>query len=367
MKNKKIVIAGGSGFIGQSLAQSFGKENNVTILTRQLPNQQTNSYHHEKLKTEVSPNVFYEKWDAVNLHKNWTDTLEGADILINLTGQSVNCRYNEKEKERVLSSRLISTKLLGEAIRQCKNPPALWINSSSATIYKHSQDAPYDEITGVISKWKKDNMPFSLLDQIRFRLKRIYRGIKFGKEHEKTKDLDLDFSIKVCQQWEEAFFTADTAGTRKIALRMSIILGEGGVIVPLSRLAKYGLGGIQGNGRQMFSWTHIKDLIGVIDWLSQKNDCEGVFNVASPNAVSNATLMACIRKYNNRKWGLPAPAFLLELGAILIRTETELILKSRWVIPKRLIDTGYDFQFPTLEKALADIYNSKSAFNNSTI
>ena len=361
MKNKKIVIAGGSGFIGQALARYFGKENQVTILSRQISNWQTNSYHSAAIKNESDDSIRYVKWDAVNLETNWTVTLEGADLLINLTGQSVNCRYTEKNKKRVLDSRIYSTRALGEAIDKCKKPPMVWINSSSATIYQHSLDKPNDEVTGTISKWKKDNMPYSFLDKARFRLKKIYRQLKYGADNPKTKELEFDFSIKVCQLWEKEFFESKTPSTRKIALRMAIALGEGGVLVPLSRLAKWGLGGIQGNGKQRFSWVHIDDLMGIIEWVTEKEEMEGVINVAAPNAVTNTELMQQIRKFNGRHFGLPAPAFLLELGATLIGTETELILKSRWVIPKRLTDTGFTFRYPTLETALNDIFKTKTS------
>ncbi len=361
MKNKKIVIAGGSGFIGQSLARYFGKENQVTILSRQITNQQTNSYRSAANKNENHDTTRYVKWDAVNLETNWTNTLEGADLLINLTGQSVNCRYTEKNKKRVLDSRIYSTRALGKAIEKCKNPPLVWINSSSATIYQHSLSKPNDEETGTISKWKKDNMPYSLFDKIRFRIKKTYRQLRFGPDHPITKDLEMDFSIKVCQSWEKEFFESKTPSTRKIALRMAIALGEGGVLVPLSRLAKWGLGGIQGNGKQRFSWVHIDDLMRIIEWVTEKQDIEGVLNVSAPNAVTNTVLMQQIRKHCGRRFGLPAPAFLLEIGAALIGTETELILKSRWVVPKRLTDTGFTFLYPTLETALNDIFKTETS------
>ncbi len=295
--NTKIVIAGGTGFVGQYLTQKFialGYE--VIIISRQ-----TN-------------------------HINWNNTnaitaaLENAAMLINLAGKSVDCRYNEKNKQEIFDSRINTTKTLGQAVLQCKNPPVLWINSSTATIYRHAQDRPMTESTG---------------------------------------EIGTGFSVNVATNWEKTFFSFKLPGTRQVALRMAIVLGKnGGVVKPIKNLVRIGLGGRQGTGNQMFSWIHIEDLFGIITYLQQHKNLNGVFNTAAPNPVNNKTLMQLFRKNLNVKIGLPTPVWLLKIGAILIKTETELVLKSRWVIPERLLQSGFNFKYKTINEALKNILNA---------
>ena len=238
-------------------------------------------------------------------------------MLINLSGKSVDCRYNKKNKEEILKSRTETTKALGEAILKCNNPPELWINSSTATIYRHAEDKPMTESTGEIGK---------------------------------------GFSVDVATNWEKVLFSFQLPKTRQIALRMAIVLGKnGGVMKPLINLVRFGLGGKQGNGNQMFSWIHIEDLLSIILFLQSHKELKGVFNCSSPNPVNNKTLMKTFRQTMNVKIGLPSPAWLLEIGAVIIKTETELILKSRWVVPEKLLGSGYTFKYPSLEMALANI------------
>lgn len=307
----KIVIAGGSGFIGQELINYFGKDHTIVLLTRGFTNAANNRYN-ESTSSHAVQSI---KWDGVSMG-DWCRELEGAELLINLCGRSVNCRYTEKNKAEIMNSRIRPVAVLAEAIRLCKHPPALWINASSATIYRHAVDRPQDEYTGTIEN---------------------------------------DFSVQVCKAWEKIFFEQNLSATRQVALRMAITLGNGGVMVPYFRLLKFGLSGPQGNGRQMYSWVHATDLCRVIDWIVAHPDMEGVYNVSAPNPVSNKVFMAELRRVTGHRWGLPAPAWLLKMGAWIIGTETELLLKSRWVLPTRLEQSGFRFQYTRLEEAVKAI------------
>jgi len=202
-------------------------------------------------------------------------------------------------------------------IEKMRDAPKLWINITSATIYRHAEDRPQDEETG---------------------------------------DLGYGFSIDVCRQWEQAFFETNTTSTRKIALRLGIVLGrEDGAFPRLLNLVRYGLGGKQGDGQQYVSWIHEQDVAASTAWLMEHQELNGIINCTAPQPIKNTDLMACIRKAYGVAFGLPSPAWLLEIGAQLIGTETELILKSRWVLPKRLTDSGFRFQFQKAEYAVKDI------------
>lgn len=294
---QKIVIAGNTGFTGKYLTKKFTDGGYTVIgISRQ------------------SPNISWKDQAAI------IDALQDADMLINLAGKSVDCRYNEKNKKEIFDSRIDTTRALGEAVLLCKNPPKLWINSSTATIYRHAEDRPMTESSGEIGK---------------------------------------GFSVNVATNWEKSFFSFTLPHTRQIALRMAIVLGkEGGVMVPFKRLVRSGLGGKQGNGEQMFSWIHIKDLFHIITFLWEKENLSGVFNTSAPGPVKNKLLMQILRKKLGISFGMPLPKWLLEFGAVLINTETELILKSRWVIPERLMEEGYQFKYPDLPAALSDLTNS---------
>jgi uncharacterized protein len=315
MKNKKIVIAGGSGFIGQEMIRYWGKENRLIILTRQLPDSRNNRNKYYSLQPGDLERTEFLKWDGQTLG-DWAKEIDAADLLINLAGKSVNCRYNEKNKKEILDSRVNSAKVIGEAIRQCKNPPKLWINASSATVYRHATDRPQDEY---------------------------------------STEFQEGFSEKVCQLWEKALFAESTPATRKVALRISIALGPGGILIPYFNLLKFGLGGRQGSGKQMFSWIHIEDICRMIQWILEREDMSGIYNCCSPGPVTNKALMAELRKQTGNKIGLPAYEWMLKFGAGLIGTETELILKSRWVIPTKILETGFQFNYPELSGALAEI------------
>lgn len=295
---KKIVIAGGTGFIGEYLTGQFLHSNDeVLIISRQEP------------------------------HISWNDkeglirALEGASILINLSGKSIDCRYTEKNKEGILKSRIETTKALGEAILKCKTPPELWINASAATFYRDSKDRPMTESTGQTGS---------------------------------------SFSSQVAQRWEHAFFSFQLPETRQIALRISIALGSnGGIIKPYRNLVRFGLGGKQGSGNQMVSWIHSEDLYRIILFLHSHTELNGAFNCSAPFPVDNKTFMRAFRKVMHVKPGLPAPSWLIKIGAFFIGTEPGLVLESRWVVPERLLINGYEFKYPKIEEALNNILHKE--------
>ncbi len=306
MKFKKIILAGGNGYLGTVLANYYkDKAVEIVILSR-----------HEK---QTEQNIRTVVWDGKSRGK-WTAELVNADILINLCGKNVNCRYTEKNKAEIIASRVLPTELLGMVIHDLVEPPKLWINVTSATIYRHADDGPQDEKTGEIGH---------------------------------------GFSVDVCNAWETAFNKYETPKTRKIALRMGIVLGRADSVFPrLLNLVKMGMGGMQGNGKQYVSWIHEHDAARITEWLTDHPVLQGIFNCTAPYAVKNDELMHIIRKAYGIPFGLPAPKWLLEVGAIVIGTETELILKSRWVVPKRLLDSGFEFQFEKAGEAVKEILNT---------
>ena len=315
MNNKHIVLAGGSGFAGQAMAAKWAATNRVTILTRNIANAPDNAFGAKKNLTGVE--MLY--WDARTAGE-WVKQIDGCDILINLAGRSVNCRYNDKNKAEIMNSRVDATRVLGEAMKLMKRPPELFVSVASATIYRHAEDRPQDEFTG---------------------------------------EIENDFSVQVCKAWEAEANKIKVPGTRTAILRMAIILGDGGVLVPYSWLARLGVGGKHGNGRQMFSWIHIEDVFGIIDWLYEQKDQQGTYNAAAPNPVPNKTLMKLLRDIYHIPIGIPAPAWLLRIATLIQQTETELLLKSRWVLPTRLQQEGYTFRQPKLKEALDDLLAKK--------
>lgn len=296
---KKIIIAGGSGFLGQVLENYFNtKGYKIKIFTR-----------HPKKENDVF-------WNTKDLG-NWTNELENADVLINLTGKSVDCRYNEKYKKLIYHSRIDATNILGLAINRCENPPHIWINSSTATIYKHSLNKEMTEDDG---------------------------------------ETGNDFSMNIAKSWEKAFYDISNIKTRKIALRTSIVLGRnGGALIPLKNLTKFGLGGKQGSGNQKVSWIHELDFARAVAFLIENNTLKGNFNLSVPKPTNNRTLMKALRNVMKIPIGMSHPKWLLDLGAKLIGTETELVLKSRNVIPKRLLDSGFAFKYSNINDALQNL------------
>ncbi|WP_316844619.1 TIGR01777 family oxidoreductase [Pedobacter psychrodurus] len=300
MTYKKIILSGGNGYLGTVLAKYFSPLTEEVIVLARKTQATTGN-----IKTLV--------WDGQN-PDDWTTSLEEADLLVNLCGKNVNCRYTEKNKKEILDSRLIPTRLLGEVINEMENPPKLWINITSATIYRHAEDREQDELTGEIGD---------------------------------------GFSIEVCKAWEASFFENETPKTRKVALRMSIVLGlQDGAFPRLLNLVKLGMGGQQGNGEQYVSWVHELDAARSIEWLLQHNEIKGAVNCSAPGAVKNQVFMRSIRKAYGISFGLPTPAWLLAIGAKIIGTETELILKSRWVKPGVLLIGGFEFKYGEIDGAM---------------
>lgn len=286
----KIVIAGGRGYLGSLLVSHFlkDKRNVVYILSR---------------RQEVNrDNIFYLKWNGKN-KGYWTTFLEGADILINLTGKSVNCRYTEKNKEEIYRSRIDSTDLLCSVIQDLKFPPKVFIQSSSATIYRYSEDKLMTENKG---------------------------------------EIGIDFSMDVCKKWEIVFNSYNLTKTKKIITRTSIVLGENGGAFPImKRMTKFGLGGKQGSGNQFISFISENDYLKAIDFLIDKE--AGIYNLCVPNPIKNKDFQKELRRKCKISFGLNSPKWLLKIGATIIGTETELLLKSRKVYPEKLLSLGFSF------------------------
>jgi uncharacterized protein (TIGR01777 family) len=305
---RRIILAGGSGFLGKALAQKFvGRGDEVVVLTRT-----------PRARSDGAKEVF---WDAKSLG-DWTKWIDGAEVVINLAGKSVDCRYTEANRKAIIASRVDSTRVLGEAIAKCQRPPRVWLNSSSATLYKHTFGKPMDE----------------------------------SGEMGATPEAKDEFSIEVIREWERALNEVQTPSTRKVAMRITLVFGkDGGVFPVLRRLARFGLGGRMGSGRQFVSWIHVDDFCHAVEWLIAKDELTGPVNFAAPNPLPNRDMMRLLRKACGAPFGLPATEWMLEVGAFFIRTETELIIKSRRVVPGRLLASGFKFQFPELRGALADI------------
>jgi hypothetical protein len=249
--------------------------------------------------------------------------LEGADALVNLAGVSVDCRYTEKNRRLIMDSRIDSTRVLGEAMARCGQPPRVWMNSSTATIYKHTYGAAWDE-TGEIGA---------------------------------TAEAKDAFSIEVATAWERVFNEAKTPHTRKVALRSAMVMGHGrnSVFPVMRRMIRLGLGGQMGDGRQYMSWIHEVDFCRAIEWLIAHENVSGIVNLAAPKPVTNAEMMRTFREVCGMPFGLPAAKWMLEIGAVLLRTETELIIKSRRVVPGRLLREGFQFRFSEVRGALEDL------------
>lgn len=308
----RIVVAGGKGFVGRLLTKGFASGNNELVVLTRSPRDTGETFRQVQ-------------WDGRTLG-DWGRELDGARALINLAGRSVNCRYNEKNRREILESRVDSTRVLGEAIARCNTPPPVWLNASTATIYKHTFDHPNDEATGIIGA---------------------------------TPEAKDAFSIEVAQAWEETLNQAQTPTTRKVALRSAIIFapGEGGIFRVLRTLARFGLGGPIAGGKQYVSWIHGDDFCRAVEWLIERDDFSGPVNLASPNPVTQRELMRIIRREYGVRFGLPATRRMLEVAAFLHRTEAELIIKSRLVVPGRLLAAGFQFRFVTMQDAVRDIEN----------
>ena len=298
----KVIIAGGSGFLGQKLAFSLIQENlEVIVLGRN---------NKPRLRGK------FIQWDAKTLGA-WSEELENASALFNLTGHSVDCRYTEENKSLILNSRVNSTKVLGEAIRLCENPPSVWLNASTATLYndRRGELPPHDEYS---------------------------EGNAEG------------FSEEVGRAWEKAFFDASDERVRQVVMRISIVLGtEGGAFPVMRRLTRFGLGGKQGSGKQWISWLHTDDWLGITKFLMKNSSISGPVNLAAPNPVTNQDFMRKMREaFAPIGIGLPAPTPAIYLGAIFLGTAPELVLKSRKVISSVLSVNDFQFNFPEIQSAI---------------
>jgi uncharacterized protein (TIGR01777 family) len=307
----KIVIPGGTGQVGTLLARALVADGHEPVVLSRNPG---------KAPWRVA------RWDPEKVSDSAAE-IDGADVVINLAGQSVNCRYNARNRRRIKESRINSTRAVGQAIAQAARPPRLWLQASTATIYAHRYDAPNDEATGILGG-SEDSAP------------ETWR-----------------FSIDVAKSWERAAEEAIVPQTRKVLLRSAMVMSPdpGGVFDVLLGLVRRGLGGASGDGRQYVSWIHEHDFIRTIYWLMNHPEMEGPVNLASPNPVPNAEFMRGLRAAWGIRFGLPASEWMLEAGAFLLRTETELVLKSRRVVPGRLLQSGFVFQFPTWTEAASDL------------
>jgi uncharacterized protein len=296
----RIVITGANGFIGLVLIDYFKVHYDIHTVTR---------------KPLILADTTNHLWDGKTLG-DWAKALDSAEVIINLAGRSVNCRYHKKNREEILESRVNSTRVVGEAIADAKNPPKVWLNASTATIYRHAQDKPMDDETGEIGS---------------------------------------GFSVNVAKAWEKTLFDAPTPSTRKVAMRTAMVLGKNGGVLPvLANLARYGLGGKMATGTQYVSWIHEQDVCRAVEFL-MVNDLRGTVNVSAPHPAPNKIVMSLLRQRLEQPLGLPSSEWMLELGAVFLKTETELILKSRWVIPSRLQKAGFRFEFSELKGALEDL------------
>jgi uncharacterized protein (TIGR01777 family) len=307
----KIIIPGGTGQVGTVLARAFHRDGHDVVVLSRTP--------------RAAPWRVM-AWDA-RAPGNWAAELDGADAVINLAGRSVNCRYTPENRRAILESRVDATRAAGAAIARAARPPRVWLQMSTATIYAHRRDAPNDEATGLLGGAEPDAP-----DAWRF-------------------------SIDVATAWERALDEAAVSGTRKVKLRSAMVMSpdRGGVFDVLLGLVRRGLGGPAGDGRQYVSWIHDEDFVRAVFWLIERDTLAGPVNLAAPNPVPNAEFMRALREAWGVRFGLPAAVWVLEVGAFFLRTETELVLKSRRVVPGRLLQDGFAFRFPTWPEAARDL------------
>jgi hypothetical protein len=307
----KVVIPGGTGQVGTLLARAFTGDGHEVVVLSRSPG---------KAPWRVVC------WDAETVC-GWAAEVDGADVVVNLAGRSVNCRYTARNRQLIVDSRVRSTRAVGQAIARAARPPGVWLQMSTATIYAHRYDAPNDEATGLLG----------------------------GNEPDAPDT--WRFSTNVAESWERAADEIATPHTRKVLLRAAMVMSpdRGGVFDTLLGLVRCGLGGASGDGRQYVSWMHDRDFVRAVYWLVDHPELAGPVNFAAPNPVPNREFMRPLRTAWGARFGLPATNWMLEIGARLMRTETELILKSRRVVPGRLIQSGFEFQFPTWAEAAADL------------
>lgn len=311
----KIIIPGGSGQVGQMLVRAFRQRGDkCVVLTRKRGG---NLPQAGGVKTVV--------WDGRTLGP-WANEIDGADVVINLAGRSVNCRYHARNLTAMMSSRVESTRIIGVAIAAAKSPPRVWLQASTATIYAHRFDAANDEETGEIG------------------------GNEPGVPALWAK------SIAIAKAWEAELTAAHTPHTRKVALRSAMTMSpdRGGVFSVLAWLCRMGFGR-QGDGRQFVSWIHEHDFVAAINFLIARDDLVGAFNLCAPEPLPNRDFMKALQRALGTKIAMPVPRWVLEIGTFFLRTETELVLKSRRVVPARLLNTGFIFRYPRWPEAAKDL------------
>lgn len=314
----KIVIPGGSGQVGGVLARALEDDGHQVVLISR-----SGRAHGEPCA----------KWDGTTLEGSWSDEIDGADVVINLAGRSVNCRYTDENLKQMMSSRVDSTRVVGEAIARAERPPRLWLQMSTATIYAHRFDAPNDEATGVIGGTEPDAPDY------------------------------WGYSVEIAKRWEQTQQQADTPSTRKVAMRAAMVMSphQGGIFDVMVGMVRKGLGGSAASGRQYVSWIHDSDFVSAIRLLIEREQLEGPVNLASPNPLPYRDFMAALREAWGISIGLPATKWMLEIGAFFLRTDTELVLKSRRVVPGRLLDAGFEFAFPDWPAAARDLVTRRRA------
>lgn len=306
----KLVIPGGAGQVGTILARAFHAGGHaVTVLSR-----------------SPGPAPWRTAYWSGRSVGDWAAELEGADAVINLAGRSVNCRYTAENRRQILESRVVSARTVGKAIAACRRPPRVWLQASTATIYAHRFDAPNDEATGLLESTPGTPAAWK-------------------------------FSVEVARAWEQAALEAELPATRRVLMRSAMTMSPdpGGIFDVLLGLTRLGLGGTAGDGRQYVSWVHERDFVRAVEWLIEHVSLEGPVNVASPSPLPNADFMWALRQAWGAPIGLPATPWMLEIGARVLRTETELILKSRRVVPGRLLESGFAFEFPRWPEAAAEL------------
>lgn len=305
MSEKKVMmIAGANGFMGRYISRYFVEKGwRVLGLARGADRPEG-----------MADGVEHIQWDGLKLESSWTEKLDGADVLINLAGRTVDCRYTDENKRQILDSRVDTTTVLGKAVAACQDPPSVWMNASTATIYEDTRKKAQTESEG---------------------------------------DVGEGFSVEIAKSWEGAFMSAEVASSvRKIILRTTLVMGDekGTVLDILSGLAGKYLGGTMGDGGQMVSWIDIYDVCRAVDWMIKNESASGPYNLSAPEALTNREMMRHIREKEGVSFGLPAYKWMLEIGAFFMRTETELIVKSRWVYPEKLLEEGFIFEVDTFKK-----------------
>jgi uncharacterized protein (TIGR01777 family) len=298
-----VILAGGSGFLGQSLATNLRSKGSDVVILGRAPSSSSWTRHAQ--------------WDGRTIGE-WAGLLEGAHAIVNLTGRSINCRHTPQNRQEIIESRVNSVRVLGEAIAQCSEPPKVFVQASSLAIYGDPGD-----------RWCDEDAP-----------------------HAKG------FSEKVCRHWEGEFEKVHASGLRKVTMRIGIALDKNqGALPVLGRLTRFFLGGRVASGKQYVSWIHVADLTRMFVEAIERSDIGGVFNATGPNPVTNAEFMRELRRVLHRPWSPSVPAWATRIGAFLMRTEPSLALTGRRCRPKRFLDKGFHFEFPELSGALDDLYH----------